>query len=505
MARSVYRESRPNLFYVLTVGSTEKILIIASSLLLLSVLASKTASRFGIPSLLVFLGVGMLGGSEGPGGIQFHDVALTQTLAVLALCFILFSGGMGTETKTIRPILRSGLVLSTLGVVIAAFLIGWFATHFLHFSKIAGLLLGATVSSTDVAAVFTALRSKNISLKNGLKPLLEFESAVNDPMTVFLSVGLLQIYSVDHGGSLLALFPIFIRQMLLGAALGWAGAKSMTLLINRVRLEFEGLYPVLSIALVLLVYGVTQALGGSGFLALYVAGIVLGNSNFLHKKSLVQFHDGLTWLMQIAMFLAMGLIVLPHELVDVTSSGLLLSVFLIFVARPASVFVCLLPFRYSIRETLMISWAGLRGAVPIILATYPLIAGVAEARHIFNLVFFVVATSVLFQGTSIAAVARWLKVNAPFKPQFRYPIEYNPTTNLKNELVEIPIPPNSSFVGRPLVDLDLPSNTLIVLIHRNDDVLVPRGGTCIEANDMLLVLAEKETLNDLKKRIAVTV
>jgi cell volume regulation protein A len=368
-------------------GSIERGLVIAAVLLLLSVGASKTASRFGVPLLVVFLGIGMLGGSEGPGRIAFHDIGMTQGLAVVALCLILFSGGMDTDYKAVRPVLKSGLLLSTVGVVIATFSVGWFATRFLYFSRIAGLLLGATIASTDVAAVFTVLRSRNVNLKEGLRPLLEFESAVNDPMTVFLSVGLLQIYLKNPGGSLLLLLPMFVKQVALGAVLGVAGALAGIALINRINLDFAGLYPVLSIALVFLIYGVTQALGGSGFLAVYLAGICFGNRGFLYKKSISQFHDGLTWLMQIAMFLAMGLLVLPDELNKVAFSGLLLSAFLLFVARPVSVALCLLPFGFGAREIGLVSWAGLRGAVPIILATYPLIAGIPEARTIFNLVF----------------------------------------------------------------------------------------------------------------------
>lgn len=485
--------------------SIEKFITMSSSLLLLSIVASKTASRFRVPALLVFLAIGIMGGREGPGGIQFHDIVITQTLAITSLCFILFSGGMDTEIKSIRPILKSGLTLSTIGVVLTTGFIGWFATQFLNFSSKAGLLLGATVASTDVAAVFTALRSRNISVRDHLKPVLEFESAVNDPMTVFLCVGLLQIYSIDKTGSLLQLLPplftMFVKQMALGTVCGWVGAKIFAFLVNRVRLEFEGLYPVLSIALVLLIYGLTQWAGGSGFLAVYVAGIYLGNRKFLYKKTLTQFHDGISWLMQITMFLAMGLLVMPKDLPGIAMSGTFLSLFLVFVARPLSVCLCLLPFKFAPREIMMISWAGLRGAVPIILATYPLTAQIPEANTIFNLVFFVVATSVLFQGATIAPVAKWLKVNTPLKLPFRYPIEFNPTTSLKHELEEIAVPPHSQVVGRALVDLNLPGNTLIVLIRRNSDLFVPRGDTRLDSNDMLLVLAEKDALTQVRNLV----
>jgi cell volume regulation protein A len=268
--------------------------------------------------------------------------------------------------------------------------------------------------------------------------------------------------------------------------------------INRIKLEFEGLYPVLSVALVVLTYGVTQSIGGSGFLAVYISGIVLGNDTYVNKRSLTVFHDGLAWLMQIVMFLTMGLLVLPSELSRAAVSGIELSAFLVFVARPVSVLLCLTPFRFSLREQLMVSWAGLRGAVPIVVATYPLIAGASEARTIFNLVFFVVFISVLLQGTSVPLVSRWLRVAAPLVKAFRYPIEYHPTDSMRNELVELPVPDGSTVIGRALGELALPAGALIVLIRRNDDVLVPRGTTQIESRDTLLVLAEPETLDRVR-------
>ena len=243
-------------------------------------------------------------------------------------------------------------------------------------------------------------------------------------------------------------------------------------------------------------------MGGSGFLAVYVSGIVLGNTNYVHKRSLTVFHDGLAWLMQIVMFLTMGLLVLPSEISRVAVSGVLLSAFLVFVARPASVLLCLTPFRYSLREQLMVSWAGLRGAVPIVVATYPLMAGASDARPIFNLVFFVVFISVLLQGTSVPLVSKWLSVAAPLVTPFRYPIEFNPTTDLKNELVEVPVPDGSAVVGRSLVQLALPAGALIVLIRRRDDVMVPRGSTQIEAGDTLLVLAEPDALDRIRATVS---
>ena len=290
--------------------------------------------------------------------------------------------------------------------------------------------------------------------------------------------------------------------MIVGTLAGIVGGRATRWAINWIKLEFEGLYPVLSVALVVLTYGVTQSIGGSGFLAVYVSGIVLGNTTYVHKRSLTVFHDGLAWLMQIVMFLTMGLLVLPTELSRMAVSGIALSAFLVLVARPVSVLLCLTPFRFSWQQQLMVSWAGLRGAVPIVVATYPLIAGASEAQTIFNLVFFVVFISVLLQGTTIPTVSAWLKVASPAASSFQYPIEFNPTTNLKSELVEVPVPFQSAVIGRSLVDLALPAGALIVLIRRGDDVLVPRGGTQIESGDTLLVLAEAEGLRCIRDIVA---
>ena len=469
-------------------------LIAIPALLILSVVASKGAGRFGIPALSVFLVIGMLVGREGPGGVASVSDGLAQTLGIIALIQILHAGGLGTTMEDIRAVRSSALVLSTVGVVIATALVGAFSTRVLGLDWPHGLLLGAAIASTDVAAVFTVLRSRSAGLQGRIRPLLELESALNDPMTVFLSVGLLALIVHPGSASPARLIPMFFQQMILGTLMGFAAGHATRWALNWIALEFEGLYPVLSVALVVLTYGVTEAMGGSGFLAVYVSGIVLGNATYVHKRSLTMFHDGLAWLMQIVMFLTMGLLVLPSELSRLAVSGIGLAAFLVFVARPVSVLLCLTPFRFPLRQQLMVSWAGLRGAVPIVVATYPLIAGATDARMIFNLVFFVVFISVLLQGATIPLVAKWLGVASPLVKAFRYPIEFNPTANLKSTLVEVPVPVHSAVVGRPLVDLALPAGALVVLIRRADEVLVPRGATQIESGDTLLVLAEPEGL-----------
>lgn len=462
-------------------------IIIGAALVLASVFASKISDRFGIPVLLLFLVLGMLAGSEGPGGIYFDDPDLAQSVGVIALVLILFSGGLSTEWREVRPVLREGVLLATIGVFITAGVMGLFASAFLDRPLPLALLLAAIVSSTDAAAVFAVLRSKGISLRGVLKPLLELESGSNDPMAIFLTVGMIQLIQQPDLAAL-DLVWLFVRQMLIGAAVGYVMARGMLSLINRLRLGYEGLYPVLSLALVLLTFGLADVLGGSGFLSAYLAGVVLGNHEFIHRRSLLHFHDGLAWLMQITLFLTLGLLVFPSRLAPIAGTGLLLAGCLALVARPMSVFIALLPSKLSLREKLLISWVGLRGAAPILLATFPLLAGIPEATLIFNVVFFVVLTSVLLQGPTIAPVARLLGVDAPVIPKRQYPIEYAPMKGLKGGLKEIPVA--RGMVGKAIFELGLPEQFLVVLIARGKEFLVPKGGTVLEAGDTLLVLSD---------------
>lgn len=466
------------------------VLLAASILLVLSVLASKASSRFGVPALLLFLAIGMLAGSEGLGGIYFDNAEVAQSVGVVALALILFSGGMDTNWQDVRPALRSALALATLGVFVSALLVGWFATIVLNFSLLEGVLLGAVVSSTDAAAVFSVLRTRGVNLKGRIEPLLELESGTNDPMAVFLTVGLTHVLA-QPDASLLGLAPEFVLEMTLGAAAGVGMGKLMMLIVNRVRLQVEGLYPVLTIALVLLTYGATSVLGGNGFLAVYLAGLVFGNEDFVHKRSVLRFHDGIAWLMQIVMFLALGLLVFPSRLVPVIGVGLLIALFLAFVARPISVFAALLFARMAPNEKLMVSWVGLRGAVPIVLATFPLLAALPNAETIFNIVFFIVITSVLVQGTSLPLVARWLRAEAPPAPLPRYPREFVPHVDLTSQVIEVPVGRASPMANQAIVDLSLPPGALIILIKRQDERIVPNGGTVLNGGDTLVVVVDQ--------------
>ncbi len=387
-------------------------LLISSILLFLSVLAWKISSRLGIPALLLFLGIGMLAGSDGPGGIYFDDAQIAQSVGVMALAFILFAAGLDTEWEVVRPTLKSGFSLSTIGVLLTALIVAVLAIPLLHVSFPEGLLLGAIISATDAAAVFSILRARNLKLNGNLLPLLELESGTNDPLAVVLTIDLISFLTNAHT-SIFNMILFFVQQLavglIMGLLIGWLAAK----LITRLNLDIEGLYRVFTIALVLFSYGLTAILGGSGFLAVYLTGLLLGNCPVQRVDRLSRFHDGLAWLMQITMFLILGLLVFPSRLPAIMVDGLLITGILVFIARPLSVFIALLFTKMSMREKLFVSWVGLRGAVPIVLATFPLLAGLPKATTLFDLVFFVVLASVLLQGASVPYAAKWLKVIIP--------------------------------------------------------------------------------------------
>lgn len=481
--------------------SGENILLFGSVLLFLSIVASKTSFKFGVPALLLFLVLGMLAGSEGPGGIYFDDPKTSQFMGMVALTFILFSGGLETKFESIRPILLNGLALSTVGVLITAVAVGAFASYLLDFTLVEGLLLGAIVSSTDAAAVFSILRTRNIGLKGNLRPLLEFESGSNDPTAFFLTIVFIELV-LHPEMSMMMLIPKFFTGMFLGAGCGYGAGKLMVWTINRINLDVAGLYPVLAVAMMFFTVSFTDAIGGNGFLAVYISAIILGNANFMHKKSLIRFFDGFAWLMQIVMFLTLGLLVFPSQIVPILGEGILISIFLILVARPLAVFLMLLNSKdLNFRKKLFISWVGLRGAAPIVFATYPLIAGVHYANTIFNLVFFISGISVLLQGMTLTTVARWLHVDVPPKVKRKFPLDLELKDNSKSDLLEIDVPHESPAVGHQVVKLDLPKQSMIVLIHRDGKYISPDGDTTIHGGDHLLVLADsKEAIETVRAK-----
>ncbi len=391
-------------------ASSEVALLAIGVLLLATVLAGTLSSRFGLPALIGFLGLGMLAGVDGPGAISFDDYLLTQGVGIACLIFILFSGGLDTDWKAVRKVAAPALVLATLGVAISAGIIAAAAVLILSVSWFQGALLGAVVASTDAAAVFAILRSTGLDPKGDVPALIELESGTNDPMAIFL-VGAVLLLMTTPSAPVLGLVPDFILQMSMGGAFGFAAGWLIPEVLKRSHYRHGGLAFVVSIAGALIAYGLSEVMGGNGFLAAYVAGLVSGNRVYVAKKIVSTFQDGMAWLAQVVMFLTLGLSVAPTNLIDIVVPGLAITFVLMLVARPLSVFLCLAPFRqFGWRSKLFVSWAGLRGAVPIVLATFPIVAGVPGAFAIFNIVFFVVLLSSLIQGPTIKWAANRLDI-----------------------------------------------------------------------------------------------
>ena len=477
------------------INSPTTILLGVSILLFVSVLVSKTANWIGLPKLILFLLIGMLAGQEGIGKIEFDNYETAQFLGVIALCFILFSGGLDTKFDQIKPILWRGVTLSTLGVLITAVCLGAFVHFVVGFGLLESFLLGSIVSSTDAAAVFAIFRSKSTGLKRNLRPTLELESGSNDPMAYFLTLTCITLIRQPEA-SIWMMVLLFFKGMSFGAIMGYLIGKSTVKIINRVGLYVEGLYPVLTIAMMFLSYSLTDYIGGNGFLAIYISGLVLGNSNFIHKRSLLKFYDGIAWLMQILMFITLGLLVVPSSMVPIIGTGLLISVFLMLVARPVAMVLCLLPFKIYHKDLTFVSWVGLKGAVPIIFAIYPMVENIPNADVIFNIVFFITLTSLLLQGTTLFNVAKWLKLSIPEKIAKKTILEFDSET-IKSILEEFTVNSDFRCVNHAIVDLQLPKTALIVMIEREDKYFTPNGSTVIEPGDRLTILADSRENIDM--------
>ncbi|GAB54520.1 cell volume regulation protein A homolog [Glaciecola punicea ACAM 611] len=470
----------------------DHIILLAAVLILLGIVSSKLSARLGLPVLVLFLLVGMLAGEEGPGGIVFDNAEAAHTLGTIALAMILFDGGLQTPMHAIKQVWRPASTLATVGVLVTAAITGLAAAYILDIPLLQGMLLGAIVGSTDAAAVFALLRNAGIHLNKKLKATLEIESASNDPMAIFLTVGLLEVLvnSMEPGTSLLIMF---ISQMGLGAivglAVGWIAVK----VINRIHLVASGLYPVLVVALGLLSFGVSAAIGGSGFLSIFISGVVIGNSRFVFQRSTFLFHDGLAWLSQITMFVVLGLLIHPSSLLDVWFEGLMIALVLTFVARPLAVIPILALFGFNWRQITLVSWVGLRGSVPIILAIFPLIFGLPGADLIFNVVFFVVLISATVQGSTLPWIARKLKLTLPPPVTPAATLEITAVGDVDAEIVEYTLGENSRAVGRRLSQMALPDSAVVAMITRNSKVIAPRGSTTLCASDHLFIVLKPDS------------
>ena len=477
----------------------EFVLLILSILFFASILAGKAGSRFGVPALLLFLGVGMLFGSDGLG-IHFDNIKLAHMIGTVALSAILFSGGLDTKIEDIKPVLGPGVTLATLGVLLTAVITG--LTLYLLIDPRLGLgvmgclLLASTMSSTDSASVFSILRGKGLHLKHNLRPTLELESGANDPMayvltTTFITL-VLQGGEPHYGNALLVL----LLQLLIGAVAGWCFGKGLVWIINRINMDNQALYPILVLSGCFFVFAATYYLHGNSYLAVYVAGLVVGNSRFVHKRSTRSFFDGVSWIAQLSMFLTLGLLVNPSELREVWVPGLIISLVMIFVSRPLAVFVSLSPFRsYTFRDRLLVSWVGLRGAVPIIFAILCRASDVPHSDVMFNIVFLCTLVSLVVQGTTLPLVSRWLGVSETPKAKRQGPsqdFDIDFPEEIKSAITEATVTEKMLTIGTRMMDFRLPEKTLVIMVKRGDHYFVPTGKTHLHVGDRLMLLSDNQ-------------
>ncbi len=493
--------------------STELLLLVGSALFFVSMLVGKAGHRFGVPVLLLFLAVGMTFGTDG-FGLNFQNIQLAQTIGTICLSLILFSGGLDTRARDIRPVIGPGVILATLGVLFTALITGffvwWLSSHWfaaLGIGFLTALLLASTVSSTDSASVFGILRSKGLSLKNNLRPMLELESGSNDPMAYMLTIVFMDIISSGNDPNFLLIIGTILVQLVVGSLLGYYLGKISVVIINRIRMDNASLYPVLLLILGVFVFSATYFLKGNGYLAVYIAGLVIGNSKFVHKRTSMKFMDGFAWMSQILLFLTLGLLVNPSELLGVLLPATLIALFMIFVSRPISVFLCLIPFkRISVKDKLYVSWVGLRGAVPIIFAILPLAAGIPEARWIFNIVFVITIISLLVQGTTLPLVAKWLHLSEEsmrYRQFEDFDVEFS--EEIKSAMTEIYITAETLEYGKNLMEMPLPDKTLVVMVKRDEQFFVPTGQTQLHEGDKLLVISDdEEALKETYRNIGIS-
>ncbi|HUF28681.1 MAG TPA: potassium/proton antiporter [Gemmatimonadaceae bacterium] len=460
-------------------------------LMTLSVLFSRASGRIGVPVALLFLFIGMAAGSEGLGGLAFDDYALAFRLGTVALALILFDGGLNTPLSAVMRAIKPAAVLATFGVVGTAGMVAWAAT-LLGFGWPEALLLGAVVSSTDAAAVFSVLRGSGLSLKRRVSVTLELESGLNDPMAVILTIALTGALLGVGPGLGWSLVGLVATQLTIGLVLGVAIGYAAAGLLARTRLQAGGLYPVLTLAIAFLAFSVPTLMFGSGFLSVYVAAVVIGNAKLPYRGGIVRVHDAIAWFSQIMMFLVLGMLVFPRQLIEVAGAGLALALFLAFVARPLVTLICLAPFRYPMREMVYVGWVGLRGAVPIILATYPILAQAPGAQRIFNVVFFIVVVNALVPGGTVRWVTRWFDLESREPPPPPAVLEINSTQLLRGDLHSFYVDPAVAVAGMPISQVPFPPGSSILLIVRGDDLIAPKGSTILEPGDHVYLFAPPE-------------
>ena len=474
------------------------ILLIGAILIFCAIMISKTGYRFGIPTLLLFLLVGMGFGTDGLG-LVFDSAEDAQFIGMIALSIILFTGGMDTKLRDIKPVMAQGMILSTVGVLITTLLTGGFIfllssypSMNIEMPLLTCLLLAATMSSTDSASVFNLLRSQRMNLKENLKPMLELESGSNDPMAYMLTIALIQVIASGSGFNMGLLLKDLLVQFLVGGVTGYALGRFAVWLINKVNLSNSSLYPILLLSLVFITFTSTDMFHGNGYLAVYILGVVVGNARLVFRKEINTFMNGLTWFSQIVMFLSLGLLVNPHEMIDVSVSALLIGLFMIFVARPLTVGVCLMPFRrLTFKAKCFVSWVGLRGAVPIIFATYPVVSNIPGSQDIFNIVFFITLLSLIFQGMTIAPVAKWLDLDLPEEKEgSEFGVEI--PEEIDSQLTDVTLTAEMLEDGNRLMDMNIAKGTLVMLVKRGKEFMIPNGRMELKVGDKLLYISENK-------------
>jgi potassium/hydrogen antiporter len=470
-----------------------RVTLIAGALLALGLLASLAAPRLRLPGLVLFLGVGMIVGSDGTGWISFNDYELARTIGIVALALILFEGGLAAGFDEIRPVLGASISLALIGTVVTALIGGFVAAWLFDVSTLDGLLLGSIVAATDSAAIFSVLRGS--SLRRRVARTLEGESGLNDPVAVLLVLGFIN-WIENRGYGLGDMVVLFLRQLSIGLGVGMVVGWASTAVLQRTRLGSAGLYPVASVATGALAFGAADVVHGSGFLAVYLAGLWLGSKPIPAKRTITTFHDGLAWLAQLAMFLTLGLLVYPSRLGDVALEGTVLALATAVVARPVGAAVATAFAGFSIRERLILGWAGLRGAVPVVLATFPVIEGVPGSLKFFDIVFFAVLLSTVLQGSTFEPLARALKVNAAVAALPTPLAEIGTIRRLGAEVAEYPVGPDDAIVGARVRELGMPRDALLNVIVRGEQAIPPRGSTRIESGDRLHVLVRQEAALD---------
>ncbi|MED3646617.1 potassium/proton antiporter [Halalkalibacterium halodurans] len=479
---------------------TDTIILLAGLLFIVGVITAKFSTRLGVPALVLFILVGMLVGSDGLGLIHFDfsQAHFAQLIGIFALVIILFEGGLQTKWKTVQSVAVPSLSLATFGVLITSTLVAVAAKYVLGVSWLEAYLFGAIVGSTDAAAVFAVLKEQNI--KDRLAATLEAESGTNDPMAVFLTLSLIELITIGSMNPL-HLFGSFLWQMGAGLILGFGLGKLGSYSINKINLDSSGLYPVFALAFALLTYSVTAMIGASGLLAVYVAALVIGNQDLTYRHSIFRFNEGFAWMMQMLMFIILGLLVFPNQLFEASIfiKGILLSLILMLVARPVAVFLTTIKMRFDWKEKLFLSWAGLRGAVPIVLATFPMTAGLENSPLFFNVVFFVVLTSALIQGSTIAHFANKLQLTGPQKTTPLHSLELVSIGKANAEIVELEMKQDTPVIGKTLEEINLPKDVLVNAIIRDEQLITPYGKTTIQADDILYVLVSKKKKRQLKE------